>query len=326
MMIAARFFRYIPTHIPRWAKYLVSITLLTLLIAHIDWSSVVENIRNATPGWFVLYAVFIILGNVISAYRWKLLASLQGFSGHVWSYIRWYITATFINNFLPGFLGGDAYRAYMLGRTHYGKHAPSIFTILVDRAVGLFAGLLVAVVSGAVWFLVFGVPTSVVAQMLFMFSVVALCVAVIIVSFRLHFIQRLARIFPSRYVAYVAFAQKYTTHSLVVSIALGVVFMLIGVALANYILFVALGIAPEVIPFLFFVMIASVISSVPISIGNIGVKEWAYITLFGIIGISSSTAVTVVLIGRVLQAVISCIGVPFYLAQNKETRTLLRRK
>jgi uncharacterized membrane protein YbhN (UPF0104 family) len=324
-MILARFFRYVPTSIPLWIKYGVSLALLVLLLRHIDWRSVGDIMLRVNPWGLLAYALTIVLGNVISAYRWRILAGLQGFGSTLWQHVSWYITGTFINNFLPGFLGGDAYRAYMLGRTRSEAMGRSIFAILVDRATGLFGAVLVATVAGALW-LITTPSAPVVAQTLFGGAVILCGTAFLGMRYRTQLITFMARRMPKRYTHYSEYAAPYTDAALWRSITLGVLFMLIGVGVANYILFVALGVIPGIVSFLFFAMIASVISAAPISIGNIGVKEWAYVTLFSIVGIAPALAVAVVIIGRIMQALLSCLGIPLYLMQDRATRTALHNK
>ncbi len=325
-MIASRFFRYIPTKVPRWMKYIVSIVLLTLLIVHIDWSAVGQEIISLQWRWLLLYSALIIGGNVLSAYRWYILAQKQGFSHSTGRFVRWYITGTFINNFLPSFLGGDAYRAYMLGRSHNNATIPAIFTVIVDRAIGLLAGVFIALLAGGTWAMTSTekVVTSF-AYGAFIVMAIAAFLGTLLLSYRITIIDFFMRILPRRYRDYAILMRRYSTPTLIYSTLLGMLFMLFGVVAANYILFLALGTLPPLVPFVFFVMIASIIAAAPVSIGNIGIKEWSYITLFGTIGVGAPTAVTVVIIGRVMQALISCIGIPLYLGQDRVLRQQLHK-
>jgi hypothetical protein len=62
--------------------------------------------------------------------------------------------------------------------------------------------------------------------------------------------------------------------------------------------------------------------SLPVSINNIGVKEWAYGVLFILLGVSFETAVTVALLSRVLQTGISLLALPVYIVEKKNTIVL----
>lgn len=97
-----------------------------------------------------------------------------------------------------------------------------------------------------------------------------------------------------------------------------VLFIFVGVALSNFALFHALGSDIGFIPFLSVIFLVTIISAVPLSINNIGIKEWAYITFFGLVGVSIETAVTVALLSRFLQMLISFIALPQYLNTREQ--------
>lgn len=94
-------------------------------------------------------------------------------------------------------------------------------------------------------------------------------------------------------------------------------FGFVGLAAANYVLFWALGAEIPILDFLSVIFLISIISSIPISINNIGVKEWAYITFFGFFGLSSSLVVTAALLSRLLQMLVSLLAIPFYLRNKR---------
>jgi uncharacterized membrane protein YbhN (UPF0104 family) len=61
----------------------------------------------------------------------------------------------------------------------------------------------------------------------------------------------------------------------------------------------------------------SILAAVPVSINNIGVKEWAYINFFGYFGVSPAQAVTVAIINRFLQMIISFAAIPSFLKERR---------
>jgi uncharacterized membrane protein YbhN (UPF0104 family) len=101
------------------------------------------------------------------------------------------------------------------------------------------------------------------------------------------------------------------------AIFLGIIFDIIGVAVLNYILFWSLGIRISPLDYLSVVFLISIISAVPISINNIGVKEWAYITFFGIFGVSSGAAIVAAVVSRFLQMLVSFAAFPVYVQSRR---------
>jgi hypothetical protein len=60
----------------------------------------------------------------------------------------------------------------------------------------------------------------------------------------------------------------------------------------------------------------NIIASIPISINNIGIKEWAYHTFFVFISVDPSVAVTVALSSRFIQMLISFFALPEFLRRR----------
>ena len=100
------------------------------------------------------------------------------------------------------------------------------------------------------------------------------------------------------------------------SVFYGIIFSLVGVAFLNYILFQALELRIGLLNYLTVIFLIAIISSVPISINNIGIKEWAYITFFGLFGLNPAAVLTVAIISRIIQMVISFAALPIYLKRR----------
>ncbi|QQS20508.1 MAG: flippase-like domain-containing protein [Candidatus Moraniibacteriota bacterium] len=109
---------------------------------------------------------------------------------------------------------------------------------------------------------------------------------------------------------------------MVPALFLSLVFNFVGVGLSNLVLFRALGGGVELFEYLSVIFLITIVSSIPISINNIGLKEWAYAVFFGYLGASVEAAVTVALVSRILQMFVSFASLPFYL----RSRDLLGRE
>jgi len=100
------------------------------------------------------------------------------------------------------------------------------------------------------------------------------------------------------------------------AVLLSFLFNFIGLAGANYILFLAMDIQVNILNYLSVIFLISIVSSIPITINNIGIKEWAYITFFGFFGVTSSAVIAVAILSRILQMLLSLFSWPIYL-RNK---------
>lgn len=94
----------------------VSALLLAYLIRLSAFTGIASAFSRINPlyllGFFVLYFFSVFLTSV----RWKVLLRTWDIEARLGTLFRYIMTGLFMNNFLPGSLGGDAYRLYSGGR------------------------------------------------------------------------------------------------------------------------------------------------------------------------------------------------------------------
>ncbi len=286
------------------------IVLVGVLVVAVDWGEVLAVVRDMSVGWLVMYALVILTGIAISAYKWGQIAQIGGFDNSYKQYFWWYYSGVFLNNFFPGFLGGDTYRTVALAGEKK-QFAQASVTVIFDRITGLAAFLVLGVVGGVVAWVV----TSAAIYALVALVMVAGCAIVVGVFVLRKWIGAHRRV-PKVLRKYLEVFGVYGKSSLTSALGYSVAFALIGVALANYLLFVAAGVSLSPILYLALIFPINIAIALPLSIGNIGTKEWAYIVIFGIIGVTSETALAVVIVGRLLQMLISLAAAPMVLRKR----------
>lgn len=217
---------------------------------------------------------------------------------------------------MPSTLGGDAYRSLWLAKRS-GAKAASLSTVIFDRFSGLWMMAFLSLAMSPFLFSFVKENIAVYAALitLSIFFVVDL---IITYAYCQPWFHRLVALIPfqkvKRLFEEVVF---YTKKHIWLRVGVWtVLFIFVGIALSNYMLFRAVGSDLKFIPFLSVIFLINLISSVPLSINNIGIKEWAYVTFFGLFGVSIETAVTVALLSRFLQMLISFIALPYYLKKE----------
>jgi len=80
-----------------------------------------------------------------------------------------------------------------------------------------------------------------------------------------------------------------------------------------YASFFAIGTIIPLLDFFAIIFLVSIISVLPVSIGSLGVKEWAIVALFSLIGVSAEIAISAAIVHRLLQMLVSFLGLPTYL-------------
>jgi hypothetical protein len=304
-------------------KLLVSLVFLAWIVFKVEWQEVFSLLRKIEIRYIALYIFFLASGIAISAYKWKLLAKFKGIHMPFPEFFKLYLTGTFINNFMPSFVGGDAYRIYQAGKSEK-KFSQSASAVVMDRLTGLFGAMILAVVFSAANF-----PAITDQKVLLALNAVMLIsiagAAVFFATRKNPFwrkalsLSKVEKILPGSVRKFIAEISHYSSDSRVLREAIlgSMAFGIVGISLANYVIFLSLGQKISVLDYLSVIFMISFVSSIPISINNIGIKEWAYITFFGFFGVASSVVITVAILSRLLQMLFSFLAFPMYLRSKK---------
>lgn len=305
-----------------WVKVLVTGLLVWWLVGHIDWRSVGHILARVSLPLIGLYCLLQLLGNLISAWKWRYIARTQGFHFTLLDGFLSYLSGAFINNFLPSTIGGDAYRTMWMSEP--GKRFEAFMVVFFDRLSGLLGLFLLS--AGGLFFLPWQTWLS--DPVLFIIVAIILAVTVLIllslIWFTGLFEVTLLVIdwfpwFEKIKKAIERFRPLIELDLYLVSLLLATLFLVVGIGFSNFALWHALGAELSLTTFLACIFLATLIANIPISINNIGVKEWSYVLVFGLVGVSAEMAVTAALLSRFLQMLLSFIALPWYLRERKRS-------
>jgi glycosyltransferase 2 family protein len=127
-------------------RLITAVLLCVLLARSFDLSMLLEQVRTIDRGWLIVCVAVPILGILISALRWQVVLDMLAVRRLYGELLLRYWSGAFYNNALPGSIGGDVIRVGGLVRAGV-PLAPSTLSVLADRAIGLWAGLLLGLLS-----------------------------------------------------------------------------------------------------------------------------------------------------------------------------------
>ena len=265
-------------------RAIVGIAIVTLLVWRYDARSILRLITRERPSYFAAAIGVYLSTLVLSAYRWRLLAAILRLDAPFTDFLAFRFIATFANSLIPGVAGGDALRAIYLGR-RTSRLGEAVASVLADRIVGLI-GLFWLAASAAILLKERGLP-SVLTTLPILTGLIAL--ALFVAS---PLIIRFVQVMPSRLSRYGGFIVTYLEHRsvLLAALALSVIVQSV-LAICQYLLALGIGIDAPLTLFLLFVPIAGVFASLPLTINGLGVREGAYLVLFGIAGVDRTNAI-----------------------------------
>lgn len=295
-------------------KAVISLAFLAYVILKVDWLEVWNEMKEIAWWQILFYMAVLTLGMYISSYKWKILAEHKKFKLSHFEYFKLYLAGTFINNFMPSFVGGDTYKSYQVGKEGK-RYVEAASTVMVDRITGLVGAMILALIFSLINFRhIIHSNVLIIVNILVLISFAS---DVVIAGMKKSvFWKGLARKFlPQKILTLVKEIYSYGDNKKILkkSILWGMIFNFVGVALVNYVLFKSLGIQIGILDYLSVIFLTSIVASVPISINNIGVKEWSYIAFFGAMGIPSTPVITVSILSRILQMIVSFFALPIYM-------------
>ena len=207
------------------------------------------------------------------------------------SNLKLYLLGMFYNLFLPGGIGGDAYKGYVIRKKFQVKTKKVVGVLLLDRLSGLLLILIYACVfagfikipffNGMEWLFWIAAPIGIVVFWL---------------------INK--KFFPY---AIPVFWGSFGYSALLQAIQLGATLCIIK----------ALAITGNVLAYLFVFMISSIVSVIPLTIGGIGSREVTFLYGAKWLGLDANTAIGISFVFFLITAVVSFFGIGYHFKKPK---------
>ena len=264
-------------------KIAISLALVAFVLKSIDIDKLKEILLKVNLFWLLLAFIFYNLSKIVSAIRLIYYFREIGINIANKSNLILYYVGMFYNLFLPGGIGGDGYKAYLLNKKHNIKLSLIIQALLFDRVSGLVA----LIFLGALLF-----PFSSFEIMILFY----LSIILIFITYPLFFLisKKL-----DKFILYF----KSTT-------VLGLVVQILQLISALFIIYSLNSIVP-IIDFLVLFLISSVVSVLPITVGGVGVRELTFLYGLKLIGYSPDIGVAFSFLFFFITMLSSLIGVAF---------------
>lgn len=272
-------------------KFLVSGLLIYFVIQKVDFKAIVEILKTSNAGYLLLAVLLFSVSKLIAAFRLNLyFHDLPLALSHA-SNLKLYSLGMFYNLFLPGGIGGDAYKAYLLNKEFKAKTKSLVGSLFIDRLSGLVALYILAAIFALflehpyaqrlLYLIIFSIPLAVVVFWLFNKKVVKPGFRILWKSLGLSILVQAAQ------VACVVFILK------------------------------AISVDTHHAAYLFIFLISSIVSVLPISIGGIGLREVTFLYGANYLGLDEQISVSISFIFFSIQALVSLIGIYFHFRSPK---------
>jgi len=264
----------------------ISAVLLYLIFLKIPFSEVSQTLLKAQWGFLVLALLFFTISKALAAYRLQYFWRAIGVHfSHSYN-LKLYLLGMFYNLFLPGGIGGDAYKGYVVKKAYKTPTKKIFGVLLVDRLSGL---LLLCVFSALL---------------------AAMGVHEILSPFRYLFVVAI----PLGILVYYLGVKKIYSYTLAVfwkAFALSAGVQMTQLIAAAFIL-LALGQDQEFGLYLLVFLVSSIVAVIPLTIGGIGSRELTFLYGAQWLALDYKTAIAMSLLFFFITAAVSITGIVYH--------------
>ena len=279
-------------------KLVLTTAALGWLAYQIDWDKTLPLLQRAHWGWILLAFLIYNASQLTSTLRMgehlKVVPIREPFSFLIQLYYR----CMFFNLFLPGGIGGDGYKVWLLRKRHQSNYRLLLSALLLDRGSGLVAITFLALTLA-------GFSPWVAA----------------VLPFPSLFLAGLALVvFMGGWMIYGLFFKKFTgvyVRTFLLSILLQSLQMIVLLCLLE-----SLAVQNARIEYGLIFLGSSLASVLPLTVGGIGVREFVFLEAANYLPIASDQAVLASLLFFLINALSSLAGALVSLPNQPTNATL----
>ena len=275
--------------LPPYVKILIKLAFMVAALWYVFSRLDIREVLNTMAGADLLYLggalALLVLSKVVSAIRLNRYLGSIGILISEIGHMKLYLLGMYYNLFLPGGIGGDGYKIYLLNKRFDVKLKRVFWAVMVDRVNGVVALFCIAVV-------LFCFTPGMTEYAAFSWVLVPMAIIVSFLAIR-YFFRYLLPVFWSTYF-------------------LSLLVQLMQVLSALFIL-LAFQEPGNPVGYLFVFLISSLVAVLPITIGGIGSREFTFMLGSQWLGLDPTLSVALSLLFYLLNAFMSFWGIVYSL-------------
>ncbi len=265
-------------------QLIVTSAALYLVLKKTDVPKLGDIIRNANPWYLLLSLLFFNISKFINAVRLNRFFKVIGIELSAMYNLKLYYLGMFYNLFLPGGVGGDGYKIYVLQKNHGLKMINVFHAVFWDRLSGIIALIFLSLILLQPSSFVVHLPRFVPYLWVLLIAVYPLA-------------RLLNKLFYKQFISVFTIT---SIESLLIQIAQ---------VISAFFILKAISQNAHVVDYLVIFLISTIATIIPITIGGAGAREITFFYLLGFIQVGTNAGVALSLIFFVISAISSLAGI-----------------
>ncbi len=271
----------LPSYVKVFVKLAITVAALWYVFSRLDLQEVLGTIAQSKFLYLAGALILFVLSKMVSSLRLNKFLVSTGIHISERANMKLYLQGMYYNLFLPGGIGGDGYKIYLLNRKYEVRTRKIFWAVMMDRIIGVVALFCMAVVlfcfipgmGKYTWYIWILIPIAISISYL-----------------------ALGRFFP------------YLLRVFRISNLLSIVVQLLQLCSALLIL-LSLKVPGSLEGYLFVFLISSMVAVLPLTIGGIGSREFTFMLGAQWLGLDLNLSIALSLLFYLITAFSSFWGI-----------------
>lgn len=276
-------------HVKTALKVIISLGILGFVLYKIDTAALLKVFGRVNLLYLLPAILFFAFSKLVAAYRLNRFLLSTGVNISDAFNIRLYLLGMFYNLFLPGGIGGDGYKIWLLNKRFDVKAKDIFWAILLDRVMGLLA--LFCLAAGLAAF----IPVPEIYRK-FVWLLAPVGIAAFYVFVRFWFSKFVVIFFQT-------LGQSFIVQ---VSQVISALFILMSI-----------GVFGELHEYIFVFLLSSIVAAFPMTIGGIGSREVTFLFGAELMQLDVSNSIALSLLFYLITALVSLTGIYYSIRGDK---------
>ncbi len=274
-----------------FVKVAVSISALFFVFNKIEFSQVFILFKNIKLFWLLAAVFSFILSKFIASLRLNQFFKTIEIQLSEAQNLKLYLLGMFYNLFLPGGIGGDGYKIYILNKNSEVKTKRIFWAILADRLNGVLALFSLAIV------------------LLYFFNL----------KFSFNYRIFLWGLIPLGVFFFYFFILKIANYLVKVLVKTTILSFLVQISqlLSAFFILKALGVEEFEVQYLFIFLVSSIVAMLPISIGGMGLRELTFLYGSQFLFLDEGSSIAISLLFYLITAFTSLLGIYYSIRTDR---------
>ena len=264
-------------------QIVITVFFVYFTVSNLDLSKLFEVLNNINILYLIIAASIYFSSQIISSERLRYILNDNKFIISFKQNFTLYLIGLFYNFFIPGGIGGDAYKSFLMNKKFNWKLSKVVKLLLLDRLIGL--GVLCCILIGLyeIIFLNFN----------FIYLILTLCFLSIIGYYMVKLI------FKNQNIFWKSFLYSLASHTIQF--------------ISLFIILYSLGIEDSYFEIIIVFILSSIFSV--FSFGGIGIREYIFLSSASTLNFSPELSASIGLLFTISAAISSLPGLKFIISK-----------